>query len=45
VKAFESYVVSDEGQQAAAKAAGSAPISADLRDQAQKAVDAIKTAG
>jgi phosphate transport system substrate-binding protein len=45
LKAFESYVVSDEGQQAAAKAAGSSPISADLRDQAQKAVDAITKAG
>lgn len=45
VKAFESYVISDQGQQAAAKAAGSSPISPDLRDQAKKAVDAItKTA-
>jgi phosphate transport system substrate-binding protein len=44
VKAFESYVISDEGQQAAAKTAGSAPLSSDLRDQAHKAVDAIKTA-
>jgi phosphate transport system substrate-binding protein len=41
LKAFESYVISEEGQQAAAKAAGSSPISADLRDQAQTAVDAI----
>ena len=45
VKAFESYVISDEGQQAAAKAAGSSPISADLRDEAKKAVDAIAAAG
>ena len=45
VKAFESYFISDEGQQAAAKAAGSSPISADLRDQAKKAVDAITAAG
>jgi phosphate transport system substrate-binding protein len=45
VKAFESYVISDEGQQAAAKAAGSSPISADLRDQAQTAVDAISKVG
>jgi phosphate transport system substrate-binding protein len=45
VKAFESYVISDEGQQAAAKAAGSSPISADLRDQATTAVDAISKAG
>ena len=29
VKAFESYVISEEGQQAAADAAGSSPISAD----------------
>ena len=45
VKAFESYVISDEGQQAAAKAAGSAPISAHLRDQAKTAVAAIAKAG
>jgi phosphate transport system substrate-binding protein len=44
VKAFEAYVISDAGQQAAAKAAGSAPISAALRDQAQKTVDAITAA-
>ena len=44
VKAFESYVISEEGQQAAADAAGSAPISGDLRDQAQTAVDAITAA-
>jgi phosphate transport system substrate-binding protein len=45
VKAFEGYVISEDGQQAAAKAAGSSPISAELRDQAQTAVDAIKAAG
>ena len=44
VKAFETYVISEEGQQAAADAAGSAPISGDLRDQAQTAVDAITAA-
>jgi phosphate transport system substrate-binding protein len=44
VKAFESYVISEEGQKAAADTAGSAPISADLRDQAQTAVDAITAA-
>jgi phosphate transport system substrate-binding protein len=38
------YVISEEGQQAAAEAAGSAPISDTLRQQAQTAVDAI-TAG
>jgi phosphate transport system substrate-binding protein len=41
---FVGYVVSEEGQQAAAEAAGSAPISDALREQAQTAVDAI-TAG
>jgi phosphate transport system substrate-binding protein len=41
---FMGYVVSEEGQQAAAEAAGSAPISDALRQQAQTAVDAI-TAG
>jgi phosphate transport system substrate-binding protein len=45
VQAFEAYAISEEGQQAAAEAAGSAPISAELRDQAQTAVDAIKAAG
>jgi phosphate transport system substrate-binding protein len=45
VKAFEEYVVSSEGQQAAADAAGSAPISDNLRDQAMTAVNAITTAG
>jgi phosphate transport system substrate-binding protein len=45
VKAFEAYVISDAGQKAAADAAGSAPISSDLRDQAQTTVDAITKAG
>jgi phosphate transport system substrate-binding protein len=44
VKAFETYVISEEGQQAAADAAGSAPISDEQREQAQTAVDAIKAA-
>ena len=44
VKAFMGYVISDEGQQAASDAAGSAPISSTLRDQAQGAVDAITAA-
>jgi phosphate transport system substrate-binding protein len=44
VKAFTGYVISDEGQQAAAKAAGSAPLSAGVRDKAQSAVDAITAA-
>jgi phosphate transport system substrate-binding protein len=41
VKAFEGYVISEDGQQAAADQAGSAPLSDTLRTQAQKAVDAI----
>jgi phosphate transport system substrate-binding protein len=45
VKAFMGYVISEEGQQAAAEAAGSAPISDALREQAQGAVDAITAAG
>jgi phosphate transport system substrate-binding protein len=44
VKAFMGYVISEEGQQAAAEAAGSAPISDTLRDQGQSAVDAITAA-
>jgi phosphate transport system substrate-binding protein len=45
VKGFMGYVISEEGQQAAADAAGSAPISDALREQAQGAVDAITVAG
>jgi phosphate transport system substrate-binding protein len=41
VKAFGSYVVSEEGQNAAASAAGSAPITSSLREQAQAAIDTI----
>jgi phosphate transport system substrate-binding protein len=41
VKGFENYVVSEEGQKAAAQQAGSAPLSAGLREQSQKAIDAI----
>src|SRR3954454_9131570 len=44
VKAFEAYVISKDGHAAAAKAAGSSPITDDAREQAQKVVDAI-TAG
>jgi phosphate transport system substrate-binding protein len=44
VKAFQAYVISEDGQKAAADAAGSSPISADLRNQAQTAVDAITAA-
>jgi phosphate transport system substrate-binding protein len=44
VRSYLSYIVSEEGQQAAAEAAGSAPISDALRQQIQPAIDAI-TAG
>lgn len=44
VKAFLSYVVSAEGQAAAASAAGSAPISAALAAEVQAAIDSIKAA-
>jgi len=44
VKDFMGYVISEDGQDAAAEAAGSAPISDALREQAQTAIDAI-TAG
>ncbi|CAG7603971.1 phosphate ABC transporter substrate-binding protein PstS [Leucobacter soli] len=41
VKAYFSYIVSEEGQQTAAEAAGSAPISADLRSKIEPAIAAI----
>ncbi|MUN64015.1 phosphate ABC transporter substrate-binding protein PstS [Kocuria sediminis] len=44
-KAFGSYVISEEGQQAAAEAAGSAPMSENLRTSAQEAIDKITVAG
>jgi phosphate transport system substrate-binding protein len=44
LKAFENYVISSAGQQAAAKSAGSAPITDAVRAKSQTAVDAI-TAG
>ena len=40
---FMSYVVSEQGQAAAAEVAGSAPISDALRAQARTAIDAIST--
>ena len=43
VEAYLSYVISEEGQQAAAKAAGSAPLSDALRRQLQPAIEAIST--
>lgn len=44
VKAYLSYVVSPEGQEAAATAAGSAPLSDALRADVQAAIDAIAAA-
>ena len=41
VKAYASYLVSEEGQQVAAENAGSAPLSSEMSAEAQKAVDAI----
>lgn len=43
VKAWLSHIVSEDGQKAAAEAAGSAPISNDLRKKAEKAIEAIET--
>jgi phosphate transport system substrate-binding protein len=42
VKAFEHYVVSEEGQEAAAGSAKSAPLSSALAEKAGKAIDSIK---
>jgi len=41
VKAYFSYIISEEGQEAAADAAGSAPISDTLREAATTAVESI----
>jgi phosphate transport system substrate-binding protein len=41
VKGFASYVISADGQNAAAQAAGSAPITDSLRQQAQAAIDTV----
>lgn len=41
VKAWLTYIASEEGQQVAAKAAGSAPISATTRENAMKGINAI----
>ncbi|MFJ3957449.1 phosphate ABC transporter substrate-binding protein PstS [Arthrobacter sp. NPDC090010] len=45
VKAFESYVVSDAGQQAASDAAKSAPLSKALQDKAKASIEGIKVQG
>lgn len=42
VKAFAKYVISADGQETAHKAAGSAPISNSLSDEANKLIDTIK---
>ena len=42
VKAWENFVVSEEGQQSAAESAGSAPISDDLRSQITEILDTIE---
>lgn len=42
VKGYFDYVTSEAGQQAAAKAAGSAPISSSLREQITKSLELIK---
>lgn len=42
VKAFENYVVSEEGQQTAADSAKSAPLSSTLAEKAAKAIESIK---
>jgi len=44
VKAFESYVISEDGQKAAADNAGSSPITDDARTAAEKVIDAITVA-
>jgi phosphate transport system substrate-binding protein len=41
VKALTGYIASDEGQQAAAEAAGSAPISATMRGDVEAAIESI----
>ena len=42
VKEYFGYIVSEEGQNVAAEAAGSAPISEDLRTKIQPAIDSIQ---
>jgi phosphate transport system substrate-binding protein len=45
VKAFLGYVVSDEGQEASAEAAGSAPLPSSMSEEAARSVDAIAASG
>lgn len=42
VKGYFNYIVSEEGQEQAADAAGSAPLSSDLRDKITSIVDSIQ---
>ncbi|KRE81827.1 phosphate ABC transporter substrate-binding protein PstS [Arthrobacter sp. Soil763] len=42
VKSFEKYVLSEEGQKAAAESAKSAPLSSTLSEKAAKAIESIK---
>jgi len=42
VKDFVGYVISEEGQQTAAKASGAAPISQDLRTKAEASLEMVK---
>lgn len=43
VKGYAGYIVSEEGQKTAHESAGSAPITGKIAEDAQKAVDAIKS--
>ena len=43
VKTFGQYVISDEGQQASAEAAKSAPIPQSLAEDARAAIESITT--
>jgi len=45
VKAFMTYVGSEEGQAASAESAGSAPISQEVREEIATSIDAIAVAG
>src|SRR5699024_9179353 len=45
VKAFGSYVISEDGQATAEESAGSAPISDSIRDEATERIEAISVAG
>ncbi|WP_019175813.1 phosphate ABC transporter substrate-binding protein PstS [Brevibacterium ravenspurgense] len=42
VKAWENFVVSEEGQESAAESAGSAPISSEMRDKITSVLDKIE---